>query len=181
MTATDSPLHPIEEISYRAISFENIGEAVRVAAALREKDLDLKTLEVVAEGSGYVLKMVAADDAKLEAAASELAVELSVPMGVFLFRGDQSPSELGMILEYLEQQEVRVTAVDWNFAGQGTRTVLLSVRDSDVRKTAALLDASGPRAQIADHIVDEASDASFPASDPPSFTAGAPETISTPS
>jgi hypothetical protein len=123
--------------------------------------------------------MVAKDDAELEAAAAELGVELSVPKGVFLFRGDQSPSELGMILEYLGEQEVRITSVDWNYAGPDTRVVLLTVHDADVRKAAKLLDASGARAQISDHVVDEASDASFPASDPPSFTAGAPETIPT--
>ena len=152
----------LEQISYHSMAVEGgPGEAVRILDSLAEAGVKFHSFSAAPQISGSTqLDLVAQDPDALESSAAELNLPLSERKAIFLLRSYNQPASY---LDRLMRDDVSIVSVNG---------ALIAVEPADVRKAANLLNVVGSRSQISDDVVDEASEGSFPASDPPSFNAG---------
>ena len=156
---------------YHATVPDKPGEAARVLAGLHRAGVNLLGFSGFPQGKRQCqLDFLPEDPASFTKAARRLGLKLSKRMSVFLVQGQDRPGALGeVLLEKLAQAGINVTAVQAACAGSGRYGGLLWVKPPDLRKAARALGVSGASTAPTRDVVDQASEDSFPASDPPSL------------
>jgi len=155
----------MEEISYRSAVFGSNAEALAAAQSFR--DAGIRVLGISFGDSVSELRLAASDDELLIRAVENLGISAGERNAMFLSSNTHDAAALREMLARLADQGIAVTSVDWTAEGNQSQ-LQLTVRSEDVCRAALAFDVTRSRAQIADDMVDEASDESFPASDPPS-------------
>ena len=164
----------ILQVDYRHILLDDEpSAAAAVLERLSRKNLALLAFSQFPHGPGKSqLVLIAQDCDGLTAAVEGLGLPVSSRKIGFLIRGDSDPeTAVPEVLNKLAAQHIGVTAMQAISAGAGRFGALLWVRTQDI---AAASQALGATAYLHD-MVDESSEESFPASDPPSFATPTPE------
>jgi len=143
------------------------GEAARVMTALSRSGVSLLAFSGFPDGERRSqLDFIPEDTTLFVKAIKSLGLKLSEKKSGFLIRGKDSIGTVARMLDKLAQAGINVTSVQATSAGEGRFGALLWVKPPDVAKAANAL-CTLQLSEEAWDIVDESSEESFPASDPP--------------
>ncbi|HYK82610.1 MAG TPA: hypothetical protein VEU55_05645 [Gemmatimonadales bacterium] len=132
----------IRKVSYSYVMIpDKAGEGVRVLRALKDAGVNLLAVHAFPSARKSQMDLVAADAARLTAAAQSAKLKLSKPKTAFLIDGDDRVGALADVLAKLAAAKLNVTAVTGVCAGLGRYGAILWVKPADVGKAAAALGA----------------------------------------
>ncbi len=158
----------IKPITYYYVTVpDKPGEAARISTALCRSGVGLLALSGFPGRSRRShLDFIPEDPDAFVRAVKNLGLKLSERKAGFLIRGRDAIGTVARILDKLAQARINVTSVQAISAGAGRFGALLWVRPPDVAKAADAL-CTLQFSEAARDLVDESSEESFPASDPP--------------
>lgn len=147
---------------------EEVGAAADIVEALHDSGVNLLAFSGFPDGTGgSQLDFIPESADALVQVMDGMKLALSKRKSGFLVRGEDRPGAIAGILNKLARAGVHVTAMQAVSAGAGRYGALLWVEPRDVRRAQRALDAI-EGAEDRD-LVDVTSEASFPASDAPSW------------
>lgn len=155
----------IKQFDYRyLVSEDESSRAAEIVSVLTDSGVDLLGFSEFPHSPGKMqVDLIAGDAGLLEETANDMGWKLSERKSGFLIQGDDRPNAIGLVLNLLADAHIRVTAVQAVSAGAGRFGALLWVERPELERASVVLHSS-----VSDP-VDEASEESFPASDPPAL------------
>lgn len=160
----------IRRIDYYYLTVpDNPGEAARILSALHQAGVNLRGVSAFPHGlRRSQLDCIPEDSATFTKAAKSAGLKLSKKKSGFLIQGDDRPGAIAEIAEKLAQARVNITSLQAFCAGSGRYGGMIWVKPAYLRKAAKALGISKSTSVTPRDIVDESSEESLPASDPPS-------------
>jgi len=156
------------KVDYQYIVLDDEPSVLAAAlATLSGEGIELVGFSEFPHGPGKAqLDLIAYDGRKFAKTATDMGLTVSRVKSGFLIRGEGSPGPaVAEILQRLASAHLHLTSLQAVAAGAGRFGALLWVKAPDVEEAVKVLGATAPPSDP----VDETSDESFPASDPPAW------------
>lgn len=122
------------------------GEGVRALQTLKDAGVNLLAFSGFPQGRRVQMDFIPADPAAFKQAAKRSKWKVVGPKRGFFVQGDDRVGAVADLLERLGAAKINVTAIDAVSISEGRYGAIFWVAPKDIKKAAALLGASGPRA-----------------------------------
>jgi hypothetical protein len=124
------------------------GEGARALNTLKAAGVNLVAFSAFPEGRRAQLDFIPADAAAFKQAAKQAKWKVVGPKRGFLVQGDDRVGAVADLLARLGAAKINVTAIDAITVTDGRYGAIFWVASKDVKRAAALLEASAPTAAI---------------------------------
>jgi hypothetical protein len=162
----------IRQVDYHYTIVNSSAETAVILDALSGSGIGLLAFSAFPRDDGTSqLDLIPEDSEALGRVAGKMGLSLSERKAGFLISGEYRAGVMVEMLRSLAEAHVNVTSVQAVSAGFHRFGALLWVRPRDVGKAAAVLGVPSAENEALSGVVDESSEESFPASDPPSWAA----------
>lgn len=137
----------IRLVEYFYITAPNkAGEGGRALATLKDAGVNLLAFSGFPQGRRAQMDFIPADPAAFKQAAKKAKWKIVGPKRGFLVQGDDRVGAVADLLDRLGTAQINVTAIDAVCVADGRYGAIFWVAPKDVKKAAALLEASASNA-----------------------------------